>query len=161
MRGHSGSSNFVINPAVSWPGWLMSLTPLVQGFRTLLQNGVSKQEEVGQVTSQNTSSLQRTEKLCSQHGGDTAAVVHLNSHQQITKLLHNQEIKPPSIGGGKQWVEAANGTINHICEGQLAASACAVTTTGCLASLLRITLGQVFPIPGKRSTNASNCIKIL
>lgn len=31
MREHSGSSNFVINPAGSWPGWFMGLTPLVQG----------------------------------------------------------------------------------------------------------------------------------
>lgn len=45
VRGCLGSSNFVIDPGVSWPVTLMSLTPLIQEFKTLLQNGVSKQQQ--------------------------------------------------------------------------------------------------------------------
>jgi len=45
-----------------------------------------------------------------------------------------------AIGGGRQWVEAADGTIHHICEGYLAASASTEITMSCLAILLGITL---------------------
>lgn len=45
VRGCLGSSNFVIDPGVSWPVRLMSLPPLIQEFKTLLQNGVSKQQQ--------------------------------------------------------------------------------------------------------------------
>lgn len=75
-RGHPGSSNFVINPAASWPGWLMSLTPLLQAFRTLLQNGVSKQEE-GVGTSHLTKHILAPKKLKNSARGVEDAQLHL------------------------------------------------------------------------------------
>lgn len=124
VTGRSGSSNFVIDPGVSWPVQLMSLTPLIQEFKTLLQNGFSKQQQ-GRCQDKSPFKIHHHSKKIknSAHSMEEtqlrlSILIHKNKSQNsCTAFSARGQSTIRAIGGGKQRVEAANGTINHICEG--------------------------------------------